>query len=125
MAIKSSSVRRRLLRPLHHSEGQTKISAKYKEALNTLDELVVGEVRLEKLVSELRENGKEGERTDFRDPVRARKFVELSRALFNSRRITFEEYVFYSLVPLESVHKSRLSKGVYDPDLKPLSDAIE
>ena len=51
--------------------------------------------------------------------------MELAIALYASRRISTQEYVFFAVSPVEGVHEGRWFDGAYDDELGPISEAIE
>lgn len=52
-------------------------------------------------------------------------FLEFARVAFESRRISYEQFVFYSFWPLEMYHESLWTHGEYSEDLKEISKKIE
>ncbi len=116
-------VRRFLLRPLSRRQravDQRAIIA----ALDRLDHRAIGEdlvSQLRDVVSEARRDGKES----WKNPEKAGKQVALARALYTSRRISTQEYVYFAVHPVEAAHEARWFDGHYELDLEPIDRAIK
>lgn len=115
--------RRILLKPLI---GRRQGAANRKAliaALDRLDSRALGEgvlADLRDVVSELR--GRDG-RNSPENPDAASKWVAVVKALYLSRRISTQEYVFYAASRIEGVHESRIIDGKYE-ELQPISAAL-
>jgi hypothetical protein len=117
-------VRRKLLRPLAR-RGKGADQRALIAALERLDDRALGEdilAQVREVVSKARENRKSGA---WKDPRTASGFVALARALYSSRRISTQEYVFFAASPVISVHEGRWLDGQYKEDLERISDAMD
>ena len=65
---------------------------------------------------------KENERS-WTDANSVRESLQLSHAIYESGRFTWEEYFFHSALPVEHLHEHRLFTGAYE-ELRPISAKI-
>ena len=102
---RDTKLRRFLLRPLSRRTlvaDQSRIST----ALNRLYTRAVGEDILPAVTKALRTARSAGTAL-ARDPDATRAWVRVVRALRASRRISYQEYVFFAAAPVESLYESR------------------
>jgi hypothetical protein len=117
-------VRRFALRPLTRRTQDAFDPTTYFEALRRLEERVAGEDVLRQALG-VQPATKSGTRTrDWKNPKRAAQEVTLARALYASRRISLQEYVFFATFPVNGVHEGRWLDGHYEADLGPVRQAI-
>jgi len=118
-------INRLVLRPLRrrrrHSVGEKAV----REALERLDQRASGEALLPGVVEELERARRQPVPTSHKDPKFVGRSIAIARALFAARRISRQEFAFYAMLPLESLHETRILNGEYEGELKPLSEAIE
>jgi len=62
-----------------------------------------------------------GERPDWSDPDQVAQQVWIAKTLFEARRISLSQYVFFASSPVEQLHESRIMDKYY-PDLNALLD---
>lgn len=116
--------RRFLLRPLQRRTHGQLDPEFYVKAVRRLDQRALGEItlaQLNRVVYSLRDRHS----GSWEDPARAKELVALAKALYATRRISRQEYVFYALCPVEAVHEGRISNGNYKTDLQPIEEAID
>jgi hypothetical protein len=123
MSDVDKNVRRALLKPLLSRKSRSS-ERQYAEALNALDERVVGENSLEQNRALLLDAKASDRAERWKNPDYTARSIGLAAALYASRRISKSEYVFYAGFPIESLHDSRLQDGHYEAVLGPISDAI-
>jgi len=117
-------VRRKLLRPLARRGGGADRRALI-AALQRLDDRALGEDILAQ-VREVVSKDRESRKSDaWKDPSTASRFVALARALYASRRISTQEYVYFAASPVHSVHEGRWLDGQYEKDLEGIHNAMD
>src|SRR5438128_411174 len=117
-------VRRALLGPLRRRKREVTSQKGLISALERLYERGVGERLLAKL-GEVLKLTKENRASLCRgDPESTGKSVALAKALFASRRISKQEYVFLASSPVESLNDANVINGDLDAELQPISDAM-
>lgn len=118
-------VRRALLKPLVRRSQRVADRKALLQALERLDSRALAEDLLRQLREVLSLGRDDKTSRLWNDPVAAAKSVALARALYASRRISTQEYVFFAVSPVEDVHDGRVMDGGYDSELGPISRAIE
>jgi len=94
------------------------------KALGTLDETALGEDLVRQLRGTLASDQRNKEKNRWKDPATAKKSVNLAEALYASRRISTQEFVFYAVNPVEGIHEARWLDGTYDAELRPIDGAL-
>ena len=118
-------IRRHLLRPLVRRSKKVVSAEGYSAALGQIESRATGEQLLDELRPSLkRDQGDEGQKS-WTDVARVRKHIALVRVLYQSRRISKQQYVFQSSSFVEDVHEHRIIAGGYKDVLKPIEDAID
>lgn len=115
--------RRHLLRSLKPRSQRAFDQKHYVEAMRRLDDRAIGQSTVPELREALTARPRERS-TDWKDPARSRALIELTKALYASRRISKQEYVFYALSPAEHVHDGRWMDGQYAQELKAANESI-
>lgn len=118
-------VRRTMLKPLVRRSQRIADRKALIDALGRLDDIALGEDLLAQLRDVLSSAHSHKATKSWKDPVTAAKSVALARVLYNSRRISRQEYVFFAVWPVEVVHDERWMGGEYENELGPISRAIE
>jgi len=117
-------VRRMLLRPLQRgvrSVGADAVSS----ALGRVDNWALAESLLTSLRKLDSTKGNADVLPDRDDPEYDQKMVALAQALFEARRITTAEYVFYAVHPVERIHEERWLNEEYQGELGPISREMD
>lgn len=96
-----------------------------RDALGRLDELALGQALLQQVREVLADKASDTGSTSWKDPVKAMKSVKVAKALYLSRRISTQEYVFFAASPVENVHEGRWFDGAYDSDLKLIKNRMK
>jgi hypothetical protein len=120
-----TDVRRHLLKPLRSRKYRAIGASTYLEALARLDERALGDELVKQLRSALTPKQHGESKPSWKNAARAKDFVELAKALYASRRISTQEYVFYASNPVENVHSARWLDGYYDAELGPINVALD
>jgi hypothetical protein len=89
-------------------------------ALRRVDERVLGE---ELLVLHQDVLGKAPR--SWQDVAGVKQAVTLALALYSSRRISTQEYVFYATTPVNMFHEHKWTNGEYEPELGPIMRSID
>ena len=111
-------VRRISLGPLvRRSHGSTDPEA-VRDALGRLDERALGQTLLQQVREVVADIRSDAGSNSWKDPGKAMKSVLLAKALYFSRLVSTQEYIFFAVSPAENVHDGRWFDGVYDTDLK-------
>ena len=118
-------VRRTMLKPLIRRSQRVADRKALIDALGRLDDRALGEELLAQLRDVLSSAHSDKATKAWKDPVTAAKSVALARVLYNSRRISTQDYVFFAVSPVEGVHEGRWLDGRYENELGPISRAIE
>jgi hypothetical protein len=87
------------------------------EALERLDTRALGEEMLSGILETVSAARRDRKADSWKDPNIARRSVALAQALYASRRIARQEYVFFASSPVEGVHEGRWMDRQYDDDL--------
>ncbi len=116
-------LRQHLLRSLVRRQPERLSLKKILAAVDRLDERALGESAVEDLRTSIGELEKDAQSWD--NPDYASKFLRLTKALYQSRRISRGEYTMYALSCVESVHEERWFKGDYRSELDPIDREIE
>lgn len=119
----NGKIRRFLLKPLSRRQQRASNQGLYFEALRRLDNRAIGENilgQLRNVLSSVRGNASS---RDWKNPVQAKRQVALAKALYASRRISRQQYVFFAVLPVETVHEERIIHGHYE-ELKPINQAL-
>src|ERR671922_83077 len=95
------------------------------DALSRLDNRALGEEVLRQLRDVLSSARSDRPTDSWKDPVTAAKSVALARALYESRRISTQDYVFFAVSPVTGVHEGRWMDGDYERELGPISQGLE
>lgn len=118
-------VRRLSLKPLARRPRRASDLTTYLEALRRLDDRAIGEEILRQLRDVLSSLRSAARARDWKNPADAAKRVALAKALYASRKISKQQYVFFAASPVEAVHEGRHMDGFYDDELAPIREAIE
>src|SRR3990172_5446776 len=101
-------VRRALLKPLVRRSQRVADRKALLAALERLDGRALGEGLLQQL-REVVSSGRDHKRSrTWDDPAEVTKSVALARALYASRRISTQEYVFFAVSPVEGLCDARV-----------------
>lgn len=118
-------IRRLLLKPLvRRSQGADDREALV-EALNRLDDRALGENALIQLRDILFSPPSEKQKRTWKDPIRVAASVVGAKVLYDSRRLSTQEYVFFALTPVEQLRDARLDDGHYDKELVSINQAMK
>jgi hypothetical protein len=93
-------------------------------ALTRLDERAVAEAALHSLGKELGSNTLIKKLNSKKSPTDVKQLLELTKALYSSRRFSRVQYVFHVSAIIEDVHMDRESSGAYDIQLNPITQAM-
>ena len=118
-------IRRSILKPLVRRTQRAADRNALIVALGRLDNIALGNDLLGQLRDVLSSAHNDKSKKSWKDPVAAAKSVALAKALYDSRRIPTQHYVFFAVLPVEAVHDGRWMDGDYDKELDPISRAIE
>ncbi|HHW09057.1 MAG TPA: hypothetical protein GXX29_03675 [Firmicutes bacterium] len=124
MSTLNREIRRKILRPLVQSESGTINSNIIARAVKRLDEYAMADEHVASLCRDalvVRQKGS----GSWKDPSVAIKFIELVKALYSSRRISKQEFVFYAAMPAIHIHEERWTDGYYDDELQQIVGKIE
>ena len=118
-------IRRSLLKPLVHQSQLVADRKAIIKALGRLDNIALGNNLLGQLRDVVSSAQSDKTTKSWGDLVAAAKEVALAKALYDSRRISTQEYVFFAVSPVASVHDKRWMDGEYQKELGPISRAID
>ncbi len=124
MADIDLKMRRIFLKPLARRPQHTLDATIYLEALNKLKERAIGEDAVRTILGVLSSDRTDERAGTWRDPTKTAKHVALAMALYESRRISKAEYVFFATFPVEALHDGRCINKHYEDDLGHLRRAI-
>jgi hypothetical protein len=94
-------------------------------ALERLDARATGEGILPELVEAFSATRRSGTARRWGDPIAAARFIELTSALRASRRISRQEYLFFTSSAVSGVHEGRWMERLYDDDLGGIHEAMD
>lgn len=112
------------LRPLYHPRPRL-TKRRVVAAAQLIDTILSTDATLRAQGADFKEAYEASGRDSWKDPQVARLYIELSRALFQSGRISWAEYVFYASTWIEGVHEGRHMEGEYDAEIDPLLRAMD
>lgn len=118
-------IKRSLLRPLSRRRRLATDRKAIAAALERLDTRAMGEHILSQMAESISAIRNELRSRSWKDPAAVGQFVKLAQALYASRRISNQEYVFFAASPIESIHESRWFDGEYDAELREIAHAME
>jgi len=118
-------VRRASLGPLVRRAQGTADQEAIIGALTRLDERALGQALLKQVRYVLLNAGSDKEGTPWKDPAKALKSVLVAKALYFSRQISNQEYVFFAASPVETIHDSRWTDGKYDFELNDIKKRMK
>lgn len=117
-------VRRVLLKPLVRRRRGALTRNVLDGALAQIDDRAIGEF----LVTELRDAIDAGrspqDRPKWDDPQWIRHRAGFAQALYRSRRISLQEYVFYAAQHVEAINDKEISVGATRAELAPIEQAM-
>lgn len=119
----NGDIRRILLKPMARRRKRARDAKAVLTALSRLDDRTIGDVLVSQERDVISNRSLILHRNSWKDPVAAKKFIALVRALFHSRRLSRSEYVFYASSPVESIHEKRWFDDVYN-ELGPISERL-
>lgn len=122
--MEKGDIRRALLKPIARRRKYARDAKVVLTALSRLDERTIGTVLVENSRELISNRSSILRIKSWKDPVVAKQFVALIRALFNSRQISRPEYVFYVCFPVEAIHEERWIDGAYK-ELEPISQRLK
>lgn len=125
MRPKNRDLRRVLLKPFKTPRQSSAYRKSLVAALSRLDNRALAEDILLQLRQVVAEAPRRRGQPRFADEEFARKWVALALALYEARRISTQEFIFYASSWIEGVHESRVLEGRYDHDLEPISASLE
>ena len=100
-------IKRRLLKPVARRRRLMADRRGIMKALERLDTRAAGEEMLPELLDLVSTERRDRKAGSWGDPDRAKSSVALAEALYASRRISRQEYVFFASAPVEQVHEAR------------------
>jgi len=118
-------LRQAMLKPLVRRRPNMADNNSLISAYKRIDDLAVGGEILKQLRDVIDTLGKKKKPGSHSDPDSASKQVALAKALYLSRRITKQEFIFFATYPVENVFHGRMAEGVFDSELKHISDTMK
>lgn len=119
----NEQLRKKLLKPITPATRLRTTQA----AINALERIQRRVIRMA-LLQRFYRRRQEDDRPRWNDPNEVRESVLLAKTMYEARQISRAEYVIFATIPIESLHESRCSDGLYEEDLRPISvpiDAVE
>jgi len=117
-------VKRALLKPLARRRQQVTDRKTLLAALDRLNNRALGEELLSEIVGMVSASHGDRDSWSWKNPDAVRESVVLGQALYASRRISRQEYIFFAASPVEGIHESRWIDGEYE-ELQPIQQAID
>ena len=118
-------VRRSSLGPLVRRAQGTADQEAIIAALTRLDERALGQALLKQVRDVLVNADSDKGSTPWKDPAKALKSVLVAKALYFSRQISTQEYVFFAASPVATINDSRWTDGNYDFELNDIKKRMK
>ena len=115
-------VRRFRLKPLNRRSRGRIGPKEYFDALRRLNDRAMGEREVRRLRDILSFSDKDSDQR--KDIAHVRERVAFAKALYVTRRISRQQYVFFASVPVEGLHDARFFDGLYQKELGPIDEAL-
>jgi len=125
MKEKDRKFRYAVLKPLVRRRANVADQEALISAFERIDQLAIGGDLLRQLHEVLNDFHQDKSSKSYGNPDSARKSVALAHALYLSRRISKQEYVFFAVYPVENVFDRRMADGKFENELGPINKAIE
>lgn len=117
-----NEIRKRLLKPLLHRTGKDINCRELSNSFEKLEERAYGVHLVSELIPYIKSSKN---KKSWEDPEEARKYVALAKAMYMSRKISTQEYVFYAVYYPENINESRMINGTYDNELGDISSKMQ
>ncbi len=114
-------IRRHLLKPLIRRTDLPAKENRIETAFSELEQRALANSLLPEIAIALKKD--RSEKDTWRNPDSAKLRIQLAAALYLSRLISFQEYIFFVAHAAESVHEGRILDGVY-PELVDLFSSM-
>lgn len=117
-------LRQAILKPLVRRRRNTIDEEAILTAYKRIDSRALGIDLIGQLRDVINSLGKDKTKKKYGDPYEAKKQVELTRALYLSRKITISEYVYFAAYYVENVFDHRMTDGAFKIKFGDISKAM-
>ncbi len=114
-----------LTRPLTKKHKHINDLKSINAALDRIDRFALGEGMLPQVSSFFTEARQRRTVSSQRNPEYVKAWVNMAHSLYDTRRFSTQEYVFFVCLPVIQLHDDRWLSGQYNEELGPISEAID
>ncbi len=114
-----------ILKPLVRRRPNTADRKALISAFERIDDLAIGGALLKQLQDVVKDLQQPKSSRGMFDIDSAKKQIALASALYQSRQISREEFVFFSVFPVDRIFDERMFDGVYDDKFGHINEALD